>query len=59
MAVDTKERLMTKADQMDEESSLLLLSTTMRGTSLRASLTEKVERFNLMVNYTMASGRVV
>ena len=50
---------MTKADQMDEESSLLLLSTTMRGTSLRASLTEKVERFNLMVNYTMASGRVV
>ena len=42
MEVDTRVKLMSRADQMAEESSLFLLSTTMRGTSLKVNSMEEV-----------------
>ena len=59
MAADMKARLMTKADQMDEELSLFLLSITTRVTFRKASSTVEAEGLNMTVIYTMASGRVV
>ena len=45
MAVDMKAKLMSRADQMAEESSLFLLSTTMRGTSQKVSSMEEADRY--------------
>ena len=50
---------MTKADQMDEELSLFLLSITMKGTSLKVSLMEEADRFNQTVKYSIVSGKIV
>ena len=46
MASDMRAKLTNKADQMDEESSLFLLSITMRGTFLKVCSMEEVERLN-------------
>ena len=50
---------MSRADQMDEELSLFLLNTIMRGTSLKVSSMEEADRFYILVKLSITSGRVV
>ena len=46
MAADMRVKSTNKAEKMGEESSLFLLSTTMRGTSLKINSMEEVEKLN-------------
>ena len=48
MAVDTRAKLTTKAEKTDEELSLFLLSTTMKGTTLKVCSMEEAEKLDMM-----------